>query len=281
MPPPTTLPKVDRSGVMPYKPCAEPGPTRKPVITSSKISTAPCCVHSSRMAARNSGLGAIRFMLPATGSTITQAMAWPCVANASRQALRIVVVEHQGVLRQIGRHAGRRGIAEGQQARAGLHQQAVAVAVVAALELDDRIAPGKAARQADRAHGGLGAGGHQAHHVHARHALHQQLGQFDLALGRCAEGKPFRRRFLHRAHRVRHRHGRGSAAPRSRRSRYRPCRRHPTPGRLRRARKTRGVPPTERNARTGELTPPGMVFWARRKRSSLRVMRESWLSRMS
>src|ERR1700722_13447993 len=30
----------------------------------------------------------------------------------------------------------------------------------------------------------------------------------------------------------------------------------------------RGVPPTERNARTGEFTPPGMVFWARSKRAS-------------
>src|SRR5471032_718570 len=29
-----------------------------------------------------------------------------------------------------------------------------------------------------------------------------------------------------------------------------------------------GVPPTERNARTGEFTPPGMVFWARSKRAS-------------
>ena len=24
----------------------------------------------------------------------------------------------------------------------------------------------------------------------------------------------------------------------------------------------KGVPPTERKARTGELTPPGMTFWA-------------------
>jgi hypothetical protein len=31
--------------------------------------------------------------------------------------------------------------------------------------------------------------------------------------------------------------------------------------------KKRGVPPTERKARTGELTPPGMVRWARAKRT--------------
>src|SRR5580692_7505437 len=31
-----------------------------------------------------------------------------------------------------------------------------------------------------------------------------------------------------------------------------------------------GVPPTLRNARTGELTPPGISFWARANRSSER-----------
>src|SRR6202007_2320996 len=31
----------------------------------------------------------------------------------------------------------------------------------------------------------------------------------------------------------------------------------------------RGVPPTERNARTGEFTPPGMTFWARSNSASL------------
>ena len=30
----------------------------------------------------------------------------------------------------------------------------------------------------------------------------------------------------------------------------------------------KGVPPTERKARTGEFTPPGIIFWARAKRSS-------------
>ena len=34
----------------------------------------------------------------------------------------------------------------------------------------------------------------------------------------------------------------------------------------------RGVPPTERNARTGELTPPGMRAWARWNSSSDRLM---------
>ena len=40
-PPPTTLPKIERSGVMPKRSCAPPGPTRKPVITSSHTRSAP------------------------------------------------------------------------------------------------------------------------------------------------------------------------------------------------------------------------------------------------
>ena len=46
----------------------------------------------------------------------------------------------------------------------------------------------------------------------------------------------------------------------------------PHVGALRRASKKRGVPPTERKARTGELTPAGIVRWARAKSSSLRLM---------
>ena len=47
-PPPTTLPKIERSGVMPKRSCAPPTPTRKPVITSSNTSSAPLRVHRSR-----------------------------------------------------------------------------------------------------------------------------------------------------------------------------------------------------------------------------------------
>ena len=41
MPPPITLPSVDKSGVTPKSSCAPPRATRKPVITSSKISKTP------------------------------------------------------------------------------------------------------------------------------------------------------------------------------------------------------------------------------------------------
>ena len=46
----------------------------------------------------------------------------------------------------------------------------------------------------------------------------------------------------------------------------------PEVARPRRASKKRGVPPTERNARTGELTPAGIVRCARAKSSSLRIV---------
>ncbi len=66
------------------------------------------------------------------------------------QGIGIVVRQDHGVLDHIFRHAGRggrvlRGIREGQQARAGLDQQAVGMSVVAALEFHDEVAAGEAA----------------------------------------------------------------------------------------------------------------------------------------
>ncbi len=54
-PPARILARVVRSGRMPYSACAPPGDTRKPVTTSSKISSTPCCRVSSRSAVRNAG----------------------------------------------------------------------------------------------------------------------------------------------------------------------------------------------------------------------------------
>ena len=84
MPPPMILPSVVRSGVTPYSPCAPPCATRKPVITSSKISSAPCSLVMSRSPCRKPSPGGTTPMLPATGSTITAAMSPSCAANCSR-----------------------------------------------------------------------------------------------------------------------------------------------------------------------------------------------------
>ena len=88
MPPPITLPNTLMSGSKPgialaYRLCAPPSATRKPVITSSNTSSAPCRVHSSRKRFMNGTPARTKFMLPAIGSIITQAIASPCNANAS------------------------------------------------------------------------------------------------------------------------------------------------------------------------------------------------------
>ena len=82
-PPPITLPSVVRSGRMPKRACAPPRATRNPVITSSKMSTAPWRVQFSRSACRNPDRGSTRFMLPATGSTMTPAMSLPMRSNSA------------------------------------------------------------------------------------------------------------------------------------------------------------------------------------------------------
>src|SRR5690606_16730785 len=68
-------------------------------------------------------------------------------------------------------------------------QQAVGVAVVAALELDDLVAAGVAACQANRTHGRFGAGADHAHHVHRRHQLAHLLGHLYLDGGRCTKAQ--------------------------------------------------------------------------------------------
>ena len=120
-------------------------------------------------------------------------------------AHRLDVVERQGqgVLGEGRRNA--RGVrhAEGQGAGAGLHQQAVGVTVVAAFELDDAVAPGVAAGQADGAHGRLGAGADHAHHLHRRHHGADQVGHFHFQRGRRAIGQAVVELPAHRVEHVR------------------------------------------------------------------------------
>ena len=116
--------------------------------------------------------------------------------------IEIVVGGGEGEFGQGGGHAGRGRHAEGQQAGAGLHQQGVAMAVVAALELQDARAAGGAAGEAQGAHGRLGAAGAQPHHVQMRHAGAEQLRHRDLGLGGRAVGEAHQRL---RAHRLDHR----------------------------------------------------------------------------
>ena len=61
------------AGVIPKCSVAPPRAMRQPVITSSKISSAPAAEHASRRPSRKPGAGATTPMLAATGSTITAA----------------------------------------------------------------------------------------------------------------------------------------------------------------------------------------------------------------
>ena len=87
-PPPTTLPKIERSGVMPKRACAPPTPTRKPVMTSSNTSSAPCRVQRSRSPSRKPAAGGTSPMLAAIGSTRIAATSAPCSASAASSAAR-------------------------------------------------------------------------------------------------------------------------------------------------------------------------------------------------
>ena len=77
-PPPITLPNVIRSGTAeqsrPNQPARE---TRKPVMTSSLMNSAPCARHSSARPALNPGTGGTTPMFAAAASVITHAMSAP------------------------------------------------------------------------------------------------------------------------------------------------------------------------------------------------------------
>ena len=74
-----------------------------------------------------------------------------------------------------------------ERAAAGLHEQRIDMAVVAALEFHDLVAPGKSAREPDRGHRRLGAAVDHADFFNRRHPRADQLGHLDLARIRDAE----------------------------------------------------------------------------------------------
>mmetsp|Transcript_33614 Transcript_33614/g.85112 ORF Transcript_33614/g.85112 Transcript_33614/m.85112 type:complete len:284 (+) Transcript_33614:745-1596(+) len=87
-PPPMTLPMVVRSGVMPKYSWAQPLEMRKPVMTSSKHSTAPSALVISRRPCRNSLVGGMKPPLPTTGSRMTPAISPLLAANSALTSSR-------------------------------------------------------------------------------------------------------------------------------------------------------------------------------------------------
>ena len=92
----------------------------------------------------------------------------------------IVVGQSEGEVGDLVGHAGRSRNAKSRDAGAGFHQQAVGVAVVAALEFDDEFAAGGGAGQADGGHGGLSAGADEAHFFDGGIAGRDALGEIGL-----------------------------------------------------------------------------------------------------
>ena len=88
-------------------------------------------------------------MLPTTGSTITAAIWSPCARNACSTASTELNGRAMVVSAKRFGHALRVGDPERRHAGAGLHQQRIHVAVIAAFELDGEVAAGEAARHAD------------------------------------------------------------------------------------------------------------------------------------
>ena len=110
-------------------------------------------------------------MFPTTGSTITAAILSPRSRNAVSTASTELNGSAMVVAANASGNAYRIGDPERGHSGSGLHQQRIHVAVITAFELNGQIAAGESARHPQRAHGGLGAGVHQADHFNGWHAF--------------------------------------------------------------------------------------------------------------
>jgi len=103
-------------------------------------------------------------------------MSWSSRLKMARRASGSL--KGDGQVGESARHSGAVGFAVGEGAAAGPHEQGIDVAVVAAFEFDDLVAPGEAARQAQRGHGGFGAGVDHADFLDAGHPLANEARHF-------------------------------------------------------------------------------------------------------
>src|SRR6185436_1793491 len=83
-------------------------------------------------------------------------------------------------------------------ARAGFHEEAVGVTVIAAVKLHDHVAAGGGAREPYRRHRRFGAAVHEPQHLERRHPAPDFLGQLYLGLAGRAVGPAAARGVAHR-----------------------------------------------------------------------------------
>ena len=177
---------------------------------------------------------------------------------------KIDIIERQRN-REIGkclRNARAVGPPMSERAAPGLDQQRIGVTVIAAVELDDLVAPGESARQPKARHRRFGAAVDHPNFFDRRHPIGRSVPpvrlRADLEFQNSVRAR--RRRAPHR--RPLSARDQESPGPSCRRNRCIRFHRHPR-SRAPSARSTKnGSPPTLRNARTGEFTPPGMRFCA-------------------
>ena len=143
-----------------------PRPTRKPLITSSRISSAPCSRHSAASVRSHSSRCGRRPKFAGNGSTMAAAIARAVLLEHPPQ--RVVVVERcdERVTEDPVRDTIARGgdvlafdslVAQGKPA-AGADEHGVGVAVITPLEFEDAGPAGCRPRDPQCRHHGFGAG---------------------------------------------------------------------------------------------------------------------------
>ena len=232
-PPARILASVVRSGVMPNCAWAPPGATRKPVITSSRISSTPCAAVSSRRLARKPARQR-RHAERAAGRLDQRGRDVAVGGERGAQRVGVARLEQQRVGGDLGEHARRRRAVEMARVARG---HVVVPAVEVRLEADDLAPAGERAGEPHRHQRRLGAGRGEAHALGARHQPLDGLGPAHLERVVGAEVGAARERLLHRGGDLADGCGRAAARRGRRSSRCSGCHRRPTctaPGRARR-----------------------------------------------
>ena len=169
MPPPITLPKVARSGWMPVNCATPPRARRKPEITSSNISSAPCSRVTSRSALKifrplQQQAVVRRHRLDdhrGDAACLRERTARASAASSSSGSTRVHATNASGTPADDGCP----NVASPEPAD---DQQVIRMPVIAARELHDEVAAGRGTRQTDGAHHRFGAGGDEAHLLEPR-----------------------------------------------------------------------------------------------------------------